>query len=83
MREQTFQVNGSKLFNSLPAKLRNMTKCSLGEFRMALSIYLYKITEDPSVSGLTPRGCTAEARASNSILDQCKRIHLSGHGIGG
>ena len=28
MREQTFQVNGPKLFNSLPVKPRSMTKCS-------------------------------------------------------
>ena len=83
MREQTFQVNGPKLFNSLPTKLRNMTKCPLEDFKLALDNYLSKIPDEPNVSGLTPGGCTAEARASNSILDQSKRIPPTGHGIGG
>ena len=74
MREQTFQVNGPKLFNSLPAKLRNMTRCSLDDFKLALT----KVPDEPSVSGLTPGGCTPEA--SNSILDQAKRINLAGRG---
>ena len=78
MREQTFQVNGPKLFNSLPVKLRNMTKCSLEDFKAALDNYLAKVPDEPSVSGLTPGGCTPEARASNSILDQAKRINLAG-----
>ena len=79
MREQTFQVNGPKLFNSLPVKLRSMTKCSLDQFKMALDNYLSNKPDEPNVSG----GCTAEARASNSILDQSKRIPPTGHGIGG
>ena len=78
MREQTFQVNGPKLFNSLPAKIRNMTKCSLEDFKMALDSYLAKVPDEPSVSGLTPGGCTPEARASNSLLDQAKRTNLAG-----
>ena len=78
MREQTFQVNGPKLFNSLPVKLRNMTKCSLEDFKVALDNYLAKVPDEPSVSGLTPGGCTPEARASNSLLDQAKRINLAG-----
>ena len=78
MREQTFQVNGPKLFNSLPAKIRNMTKRSLEDFKMALDSYLTKVPDEPSVSGLTPGGCTPEARASNSLLDQAKRINLAG-----
>ena len=36
MREQTFQLNGPKLFNSLPAKIRNMSKCSIDDFKIAL-----------------------------------------------
>ena len=83
MREQTFQVNGPKLFNSLPVKLRSMTKCPLDEFKLALDNYLSKIPDEPNVSGLTPGGCTAEARAFNSILDQSKRIPLTGHGMEG
>ena len=69
MREQTFQVNGPKLFNSLLVKFRSMTKCPLDEFKIALDNYLSKILDEPNVSGLTPGGCTAEARASNSIYN--------------
>jgi hypothetical protein len=80
MREQTFQVNGPKLFNSLPAKIRNITRCSVDDFKMALDQYLETIPDEPRVSGLTPGGCTAEARASNSLLDQCRRPRLTGRG---
>jgi hypothetical protein len=81
MREQTFQVNGPKLFNSLPAKIRNMSKCSIDDFKMALDKHLEKIPDEPNVSGLTPGGCTAEARASNSLLDQSRRARLTGRGV--
>ena len=81
MREQTFQVNGPKLFNSLPAHIRNIRKCSIEDFKMALDKYLEKIPDEPNVSGLTPGGCTAEARASNSLLDQTKRPRLTGPGV--
>ena len=80
MREQTFQVNGPKLFNSLPAKIRNISNCSVDDFKTALDKYLEKIPDEPSVSGLTPGGCTSEARASNSLLDQCRRPRLTGRG---
>ena len=55
--------------------MRNMTKWSLEDFKVALDNYLAKLLDEPSVSGLTPGGCTPEARAFNSILDQAKRIH--------
>jgi hypothetical protein len=80
MREQTFQVNGPKLFNSLPANIRNLTKCSIEDFKMALDKYLENIPDELNVSGLTPGGCTAEARASNSLLDQTRRARLTGRG---
>ena len=80
MREQTFQVNGPKLYNSLPAKIRNITRCSIDDFKMALDQYLETIPDEPRVSGLTPGGCTADARASNSLLDQCRRPRLTGRG---
>ena len=45
---------------------------------MALDNYLSNKPDEPNVSG----GCTAEARASISILDQSKRIPPTGHGTG-
>jgi hypothetical protein len=81
MREQTFQVNGPKLFNSLPVKIRNMSRCSIEDFKMALDKYLETVPDEPNMTGLTPGGCTAEARASNSLLEQAKRSRLTGRGV--
>ena len=75
MKEQTFQVHGPKLFNSLPAYIRNMKNCSLEDFKMALDKYLQCVPDEPSVNGLTPIGITPDAKASNSLLDQIRRVH--------
>ena len=74
MKDQTFQVHGPQLFNCLPASIRNMTKCPLEDFKLKLDKFLEKVPDEPSVSGLTPAACTAEAVASNSILDQVRRV---------
>ena len=77
LREQTFQVNGPQLYNILPANVRNMTRCSIDEFKMKLDKFLEGIPDEPSVRGLTPGACTAEARASNSLLDQVRRVQMA------
>ena len=76
LKEQTFQVNGPQLFNTLPSSVRNTTKCSVDEFKMKLDKYLEGIPDEPSMSGLTPGACTLEARASNSLVDQVRRVHM-------
>ena len=73
LRDQTFQVNGPQLFNVIPIYLRKMTKCPIEDFKMALDQYLERLPDEPSMRGLTPGACTAEARPSNSILDQGRR----------
>ena len=65
--EQLFQINGPKLFNCLPAKLRNMTKINLEDFKMALDKWMEGVTDQPKIDGLTP------GKYSNSILQQTKR----------
>ena len=80
-KEQTFQVNGPQLFNCLPTYLKNTTKCSVEEFKLKLDKFLEKVPDEPNVKGLTPGGMTAEARASNSILDQIKRVQMRGQGV--
>ena len=70
LREQTFQVHGPQLFNSMPPYLRNMTKCSVEDFKEELDKYLMTIPDEPSVPGLTPTACTNDARPSNSLLHQ-------------
>ena len=62
----------------MPIYLRKMTKCPLEDFKAALDQYLERVPDEPSMRGLTPGACTAEARPSNSILDQGKRSPVAG-----
>ena len=77
LREQSFQVNGPQLFNCLPATVRNMTKCTVEEFKAKLDTFLEKVPDEPSMRGLIPAACTSDARPSNSILDQVRRIQMA------
>ena len=49
LREQSFQVNGPRLFNSIPKEVRNMTKVSVEEFKVKLDKFLEKIPDQPNV----------------------------------
>ena len=73
LREQSFQYNGPKLFNSLPKYLRNISKVSVEEFKEKLDKYLELIPDEPNVEGLTPSACDMfTAAPSNSIVDQSR-----------
>ena len=73
MREQSFQCNGPKLFNSLPKEIRNISKVSVEEFKEKLDKYLQKIPDEPNVEGLTPSACDMFTTApSNSVVDQSR-----------
>ena len=47
LRENSFQIAGPKLFNCLPAQIRNITKCTIDEFKMKLDQYLAGIPDEP------------------------------------
>ena len=73
LREQSFQVNGPSLFNSIPRKIRDLTKVSIDEFKEQLDRYLQVIPDEPKVDGLTPNACNPYSAApSNSLLDQSR-----------
>jgi hypothetical protein len=75
MREQSFQVNGPRLFNSIPKKIRNMTKVPVDKFKEHLDKFLEMVPDEPNVVGLTPATCNQfTAAPSNSILDQVRRV---------
>ena len=75
LREQSFQANGPKLFNSIPKKVRDLTKVSVGDFKEQLDKFLEKIPDQPNVDGLTPTACDLYSAApSNSIVDQARTI---------
>ena len=53
-KEQSFQVEGPTLFNSLPQSVRNITKCSVEYFKQKLDDFLTNIPDEPKIGGLIP-----------------------------
>ena len=79
LREGTLQVQGARLFNSLPAKIRNLNKCSEAEFKEALDDYLTRIPDEPMVGGLLPRALSlVTGNYSNSLVDQSRVFRGTG-----
>ena len=71
IREGSFKVHGARLFNSLPKKVRNLTKVSSEEFKISLDQYLQSLPDEPKLPGYTPSACNQfNANPSNSILHQ-------------
>ena len=68
LQEQTFQINGARLFNILPKNIRN-TKYSQDEFKMALDQFLATLPDQPRMGGLVPEALDqVTGRSSNSLL---------------
>ena len=77
LREQSFQVNGPKLFNCLPPSIRNISKVTIDEFKEQLDQFLANVPDEPNVDGLTPAACDLfSAAPSNSIRDQSRKTQL-------
>ena len=68
--ESTFQVQASKLYNSLPKDLHNLTKCEVGDFKAQLDASLSTLYDEPPSPGHIPRGLTLAGLSSNSIAYQ-------------
>ena len=75
-KDQAFQINGAKLFNCMPAKVRNLTRkspvlahCAPGpdDFKRELDKYLAQVPDQPRIDGLSP------GVETNSLLHQTKR----------
>ena len=65
--EQTLQVEGARLFNCMPKKLREIH--TLEEFKVELDQWLATIPDEPRMGGLTPSAvCGVTGRQSNSLL---------------
>ena len=78
LREQSFQISGPKLFNKMPEKLRNMTKCTEADFKEALDSFLTRIPDEPRAPGLVPGAVTEDCRSTNSLLHQVDRARREG-----
>ena len=73
LRENSFQVRGLRIFNSLPKSLRNLHGIPVDDFKFHLDKYLEKIPDEPSLPNYTPTACNLfSAKPSNSIVDQAR-----------
>ena len=82
LREQSFQINGPKLFNCLPPSIRNISKVTVDTFKEKLDKFLSNIPDEPNVEGLTPATCDLYSAApSNSIIDQARVIKIRRPGV--
>ena len=63
-RESSLAVHGVKLFNLLPASLRNEDSGDVALFMNHLDIYLSEVPDQPTVTGM------GRAAKSNSLVDQ-------------
>ena len=72
IRFATLPHKGPRLFNSIPASIRNLTDCTLEEFKLALDKYLLSLPDEPLLPSLTQyRTCE-----SNSIIDWAAHTQL-------
>ena len=68
MRENRFQINGARLFNSLPLKIRNM-KYNQEDFKIELDNYLCSVPDQPRMGSLVPAATDQlSGRQSNSLM---------------
>ena len=65
IRFNSMGINGPRIFNCLPLRLRNMTNCPVASFKGILDQYLETIPDEPRVPGLT-RFCS---KGSNSLIE--------------
>ena len=81
LREQSYMIKGPKLFNSLPANVKefpnlyqNDPKRAVDAFKRELDQYLNKIPDEPNLSpeyGKCMQGINLQGQKTNSII----RIH--------
>ena len=75
IRENSFQYHTPKLFSSLPKAIRNISKCSVEEFKAELDQFLDRVPDELDINGgsYIPGACDAfSAQPSNSIIDQIR-----------
>jgi len=85
-RENSFQIQGPRLFNSLPTNIRNKTKCSTDEFKLELDRFLQTVPDEPNIHGTlyTPRAsCQNSRKPSNKLVDQIRLLNSAGNIFGG
>ena len=68
LREQGFQINGARLFNTLPKRIRDI-KRNQDDFKDSLDQFLMTIPDEPRIGRLQPTALDqTTGRSSNSLL---------------
>ena len=75
LRNQSFQVSGPRLFNSIPKSIRNLKNCDLSVFKEKLDLFSVKVPDEPKTRTLTPGATnTLTGKQTNSIIYQVANI---------
>ena len=78
MRDQSLWTHGGKLFNLLPANIRNCTE-SLDIFKKKLDHFLTDIPDHPCSPGLYPEPISQVSnKNSNSLVDWIRFLKIDG-----
>ena len=81
LREQSFQMDGPKLFNCLPKYLRDIKISSKLDFKEQLDLFLATLPDHPNIGDLTPNVCNQfTAKPSNSLADVIPAMKVYGGG---
>ena len=68
LRESSFQVDGPRLFNTLPKKIREI-RTNQEDFKEALDQFLMSVPDQPRMACLVPAASNQQTgRPSNSLL---------------
>ena len=70
-RENSLSVKGARMFNLLPAEIRNINSDNVQHFKKELDIFLKKIPDEPTI---VEEGRAAE---SNSLLHQIPMARMN------
>ena len=83
LRENSFQIIGPKLFNSLLKNIRKLKNCSVDDFKTELDKFLSKIPDEPKLPGYIPAACDQfSGQPSNCAIDQIRKLNQVNTGGG-
>ena len=68
LRDASLAIRGQKLFNALPAEVRNTTGCSVDQFKRTLDRFLCTVPDEPQILGYTSQRRTD----TNSLHDMAR-----------
>ena len=72
LKDASVTIHGTRLFNLLPADIRNLSGCNVDRFKNRLDRYLERVPDEPQIHDYT-----AQRRAeSNSLIDMAKKKFL-------